>query len=219
MTVAKVEKATPTTAEVETIVTGKPADYAETLDREIRAGFSVVLESQHRLAQMVEEAKNARIHKTLINPETGKAYRSWVEYMGNVISGLELDVKSLSARDKAFLVVMLFNTGMSQRVIAEALSIGVGTANRAIQAGREAGTVKKDRDTTSKDGRTFKGAGDGAAKGKGPKVEKTALDRAQIHLRAVARLVEEMDAEQVAGLKKALASVGREVTKAAKAKA
>lgn len=165
MTVAKVEKTTPTAAEVETIVTGKAADYAVTLDREIRAGFSVVLESQHRLTEMVEEAKNARIHKSLVNPETGKAYRSWVEYITGVLSGLGLSAKGMPAKDKAFLIVMLYNTGLPQKGIAKALSISPGTVNTAIAKGRGEGLVDENRETTTTDGRTFKKTeGEGAKK-------------------------------------------------------
>jgi hypothetical protein len=196
---------------------GESANLAVRLDREIRAGFAVVLESKARLLTMVEEAKGAEIHKLLTNPETGKAYRSWTDYIGGVIAGLDVDFKGMGARDKAFLVVLLYNTGMSQKVIAKALNIGVATVNRAIQAGRESGNVDKDRKTVAADGREFSDTeGEDAATPK-PKAEEKPIEKAVGHVKSLSALVGDMDADQLQALKGALSTLGREVTAAAKA--
>lgn len=197
-------------------IAGEPANIAVTLDREIRAGFTVVLESQSRLVALVKEAKDSQIHKMLTDPETGKAYKSWTAYIGNVIAGLGADFRSMGARDKAFLVVMLYNTGMSQKVIASALSVGVGTANRAIQAGRADGSVDAERETESKDGRTFKGTEKDAAKGNESKATKTPAQKADAHVKALTNLLDQMSADELTEFKKSLTSLGREVTKAVK---
>lgn len=197
-------------------VAGEPANIAVMLDREIRAGFTVVLESQNRLVALVKEAKDSQIHKMLTDPETGKAYKSWTAYIGNVIAGLDMDVKRLSARDKAFLVVMLYNTGMSQKVIASALAVGVGTVNRAIQAGRADGSVDAGRETESKDGRTFKDTEKDGAKDSGAKATKTPAQKADAHVKALTNLLDQMSSDELTEFKKSLTALGREVTKAVK---
>lgn len=232
MTVATTEKKSTsvfgsvgiTAEEVEGLVTGTfpgiPDEYtdAEILDHQVRKAFAISLHAQDYLTAVVTEAKEANVHKTLIDPETGKAYRSWTDYIGKVLAAQEIDVKGMGARQRGLLIAMLYNTGLSQGSVAKALGIGIATVNRSIQSAREAGEVAKDRKTVASDGREFAGTEEGAATSK-PKAEKTPLEKAEAHVKSLTALLPQMDAGQVADFRKLLTTLTREAGKAAKATA
>lgn len=193
-----------TAAEVEGIVTGEfpgiPDEYtdAEILDHKVRKAFAIGMRAHEYLLETVAEAKGAKIHETLTDPETGKRFKSWTAYVTNVIGGLGLDVKAMSPKEKAFLIVVLFNTGMSQQAIAKSLTISPGTVNTAVKRGRELGTVAKDRETTAADGRTYKDTEGKAAKGERAEAPKSLLAarRAVSAIKSVSNAIAEAELDE-----------------------
>jgi DNA-binding Lrp family transcriptional regulator len=218
-----------TAAEVEGIVTGEfpgiPDHYtdAEVLDHKVRSAFAIGLRAHDHLMAAVTEAKAEKIHETLNDPETGKRYKSWTAYITGVIGGLGLDMKAMSAKDKAFLIVLLFNAGMSQQAIAKSLAISPGTVNTAVKRGRELGSVDKDRETTASDGRTYKNTEGEAAAGAGEQAARQVLAarRALSAIKTATNSITEggMDAEsaaQVAGYVKEMQAALTALKKVAK---
>lgn len=181
------------------------ATHAETLDREIRSGFRVILESRTRLVAMIGEAKASNIHKVLTDPATGKAYRSWTAYMENVIASLGIDFKGLGKKDRDGVVAMLYSTGMNQKTIAAATAIPLSTVQRAVAAARADGSVG-DVETENRDG-----SKQGDAKGGRPKQQKTPLEVVQKGLSAVGDLLDQMDEAELLEVKATLAALTRKV--------
>ncbi|HSX68444.1 sigma factor-like helix-turn-helix DNA-binding protein [Nocardioides sp.] len=195
-------------------VAGTPAAEAARLDREIRDGFRVVLHSHDALLNLIEEAKGQQIHKMLSDPATGKAYKSWTAYLTDVLGSLNVDVKTLSTQSRRHLFVLIYNAGMPQKAIAEALKVSAGAVNKAIQQGRESGDVDADRETVGRDGKVTKKTNQSKGGDDDSKVIADAKRLLTTAKRIAAAEIEEADRELLSDL---LTQVQAELTKAKKA--
>ena len=223
--VTKVEfgKVGVSAAEVEAMVNGQPIPDtftdAEVLDRELRAGFTAMTIQRQKIAQLIEEAKTSQIHKTLTDPETGKAYRSLGSYLGNVIATLGIDFSNKAHKaDRDFIVILLLGAKVSQSQVATALDLSIGLVNKIAQAARAAGELESGKvegaDGVERDG--------GSASADDKERDSKVVADAKRLLTTVKRIAKALSEDQTTDENKAtlsdlLAQVQTELTSAKKA--
>ncbi|WP_071287721.1 sigma-70 region 4 domain-containing protein [Mycolicibacterium llatzerense] len=121
-------------ADVAVVSLGKAE--AEQLDRDIRRLAKTTLSNLDQLIALVQQANAGDIHKAI-------GYPSWTAYVADALGGLLGGLDAGPQRRE--IVALLAGEGMSQRVIASVLDVGVGTVNRDLAAGVPGGTPALDQ--------------------------------------------------------------------------
>jgi hypothetical protein len=183
------------------------AHKAATLDREIRDGFRVVLNSTEHLQTLVMEAKSSQIHKVLTDPATGKSYKSWTAYVTDVVSSLGVTYKGIPKGTRHVVVGMLLNAGMTQNAIHKATGLALGTINADKKALVASGDVDPDVEAEALDGTASKGGRKPAAQN----VEKTTTEKAAAQIGALSKLVDAMNPDELTDVKMMLSVVTKQI--------
>jgi len=139
---------TSTTAEVE-VIDFAPAEIevinaeallstseAKALDKKIRATTTKVNDNMSLLFDLMEQAVEGEIHKPL-------GYASISDYFSEAV-----DIAPSSASERKIMATLMSGKGLSQRAIASALNVSVGTVKSDLSDAEKGATV-------SPDGRTF----------------------------------------------------------------
>lgn len=125
---------------LETAIVGEvmlTAGEAKALDKKIRATTLKVNDSMAALFDLMEQAAEGEIHVPL-------GYSSISDYFADAV-----DIAPADANERKVMATLLSGKGLSQRAIASALNVSVGTINNDLS------DVEKGQ-TISTDGRTFK---------------------------------------------------------------
>jgi hypothetical protein len=110
---------------------------AKRLDKQIRTQTDKLNNTAAFLFDLLAQAAEGQIHLAL-------GYNSISDYFTDAV-----DIAPSDAAERKFMAAMMSGKGLSQRAIAAALNVGVGTVNRDLS------DVEKG-ETVSTDGRTFK---------------------------------------------------------------
>jgi hypothetical protein len=117
-------------------------ERAQRLDMRVRLQFGTIDRLLAKFYETVEEAKRGQIHVAL-------GFASWTAYLADVLGG-QLQVKGEARKE---VVSWLSREGMSQRAIAKATGVGVGTVNRDLA---ESPVPDGTPDTDGMDGKRYK---------------------------------------------------------------
>ena len=110
---------------------------AKSLDKKIRTATNKVNDATTLLFDLLVQAAEGQIHLAL-------GYNSISDYFSDAV-----DIAPSDAAERKLMAAMMSGKGLSQRAIASALNVGVGTINRDLA------DVEKG-ETVSTDGRKFK---------------------------------------------------------------
>jgi hypothetical protein len=95
---------------------------AKRIDKKIRLLADTVRDNLHKIAALVEEAKQGQIHVAL-------GFNSWTAYLADALGGqLKLDTDARRA-----VVALMSGHGASQRTIAQAVGTSQKTVSRDLQ--------------------------------------------------------------------------------------
>jgi transposase len=135
---------TETSMTVDTVIDAEAIRAAQRRDKRIRLTVGTIADNMEKLYTLVEEAKADPIHAAALG------FTSWTAYVADVCSAMTV---RLGAAQRRELVSYLSGAGLSQRAIADATGVGVGTVNRDLAA---APVPNGTPDVTGKDGKTYK---------------------------------------------------------------
>lgn len=113
------------------VVEPMAADEARRLDQRIRLMAADIGEKFGKLRDLVEQARAGHIHVAL-------GYKSWPAYVADAVAGSVQ--QKLAAADRAAVVELLADVGMSARGIAQATGVGKSTVARDLSQVSQSGT-------------------------------------------------------------------------------